>query len=232
MVMKEKRMQLSNNRAYTAIVVGYSFLAILLLSACGNHANRSLGNDTSNQVANKIDSSGAHKAAVNIGNNVNERQDVQEKSKGILDSSVNSISLSNSQSLTLAVGDLDSLVIWEDCECVIIYNTDKSQRFVLHHANGGAKNDFDIFTVSYSDKEERNKKSLVSRFSEFVTENNIRLGMDEEEFLKTYRGKDVKKKEVSSGTIYVFENGYETYLAEYSFVEGRLVSFRIGYDNS
>jgi hypothetical protein len=155
-----------------------------------------------------------------------------DSAKGLLDSSVNNIYFSDIKSVINNIGNVDSLVDWDDCECVTIYNANKSQYFILHHANGGHKNDYDIFTVGYADELKSGKKSMKIDTKEFHTENNIKLGISENEFLQIFKGKELILIKKDSKKICSFDNSYETYLAAYIFKNNKLIEFRIGYDNS
>ena len=120
---------------------------------------------------------------------------------------------------------------WEGCECVILANKDSNQYLELHHSNGGYPNQFDIFTVSYVTPEIKNYRKTVSE--SFTTENGIQLGLSLNAFTKIFSKINFEKEKKSSKEItYRYHDVNNTYLAEYTFKNGSLYKFRIGYDNS
>lgn len=202
----------------------FKLIPCLLAFACGNTVKRPAMEDNAR-----------HRTVVAVQTVAvapKDTTDTEELTKGILDSAIHTMSLFDNNSVVRELGILDSIIQWNDCECATIYNRDTTERLELHHANGGHKNDFDVFSVSFPKAGIKSDKFLISRFHHFQTENNIHLGMTEAAFLAVFKNKIFKKEKAGQETVYIFENGYETYLASYRFRKGYLGAFRFGYDNS
>ncbi|KAA2243454.1 hypothetical protein F0L74_13240 [Chitinophaga agrisoli] len=151
---------------------------------------------------------------------------------GLLDSSVNGIFLSDPKSVLKEIGPIDPVDIPGECECATVYNGDKSQALILYRAYGGRKYEYDVYNVKYSSSFNKRDSSSFLDVKEFKTENGIRLGMSEADFINIYSGKKWEVSKKGGVKEYTFHNEYETYLAVYTFNNGILVEFRIGYDNS
>jgi len=150
----------------------------------------------------------------------------------ITDSSVNGVILDNRLSVVAKFGALDSLIDWNGCECAFVLNKAQSQQLVLHHANGGGKEDYDILTVSNYIPILDTITYLNTNEPFFATENNIHLGMEEAVLLRKFPKVKWDISIDKGKKIYSYHNQYMTYLATYTFVNSKLIEFSIGYDNS
>jgi hypothetical protein len=151
------------------------------------------------------------------------------------DSSINGIIIDDTFSVATRIGNVSSYIDWDYCDCVILENRSETQFLRLHHSNGGFKNQFDIFTVGYAKELNNKQRKRVKKLDEdiFITENGIKLGLMEEQFLQIFSAIKFSRNKMKNDTIiYFYHDIYNTYLAEYKFKNGKLVEFRIGYDNS
>lgn len=155
------------------------------------------------------------------------------KYKKLLDTSISQIVLSNEESVIKSLGDISNSINWESCECITIVNGNQTEYLQLHHENGGRNNSYDIFVVGYLKNLDFDIKfAKKTEIDFFRSENNIYLGLPEETFLNIYYDVQFKSELIGDVKKYFFHDVENTYLAEYWFTKGKLIEFRIGYDNS
>ena len=136
-----------------------------------------------------------------------------------IDSSVNGITLADSNSILNQLGDISSYIIedYDKGECVILSNKNKTQYLEIRRAYGGAKNEYNYFFI------------LEDIF--FQTNKGAFLYMKEQDFLSRYKDLNLKRKIIKDTIIYTFNREDDIYESKYIFINKKLVEISFGYQD-
>ncbi|MFZ4401825.1 MAG: hypothetical protein ACOYO1_17480 [Bacteroidales bacterium] len=156
------------------------------------------------------------------------------------DTSINELSLINSTSIFNSLGDLMPYLDKDkDIPFVFILSKDKKQYFKLSFFPGSNNNEFSYFEIGLlKDKLLKKKNILLSKYKIFITENNIKIGISKQAFLKNRNmhflkteNNDLYTYEVNDFKNSAFLKAYNmsSYRAKYRFDNDTLVQFEFGF---
>jgi hypothetical protein len=145
-----------------------------------------------------------------------------------IDSGINNIFLSDSKSFKKKFGN-KYIMINPETDCIIFLNTTNSETLTLHHESGGDSSSFDIFTVTLS---KGKTKAIKTKEKKFISSKGVYIGMPENSFSKRFNLKCFIRSVKGNTVKYSYHSDEQTFLSEYTFLNGKLISYRIGYDNS
>ncbi len=151
------------------------------------------------------------------------------------DTSIWKYSLLNSDSVDLVLRQ----IILDSNLQISILNRDKSQILSLIKHPGSYKNDFSEFHIKYNVQNKSNL--LIMMNGEFITDNNIKLGISPVE-LNKIKGKADSISGDSSQFVYLYKiddfnsssflkyYNMPFYYSTYYFTKGKLTEFRFGFE--
>jgi hypothetical protein len=118
--------------------------------------------------------------------------------------------------------------LYQADELFIVSNTSYCR---LHIANGGKKGEFQSVTVGrLSTLLNEIKYKGIEYKEDFKTNNSISLGMSLEDFYKTIPKNIKLSKSIKEKSVLIKVNDtFNSYSADYTFLEGHLVEFSFGY---
>lgn len=169
------------------------------------------------------------------------KEKLSQNRKFMPDTSINGLSLINSKSILNSLGDLMQYLEKEkEIPYVLILSKDKKQYLKLSFFPGSNKNEFSYFEIGLlKDKLLNKKNNLLSKYKIFVTENNIKIGISKQAFLKNRNKHFLKTKNNDLYTYEVidFKNSaflkaynMPSYRAKYRFDNDTLVQLEFGFD--
>jgi len=150
-----------------------------------------------------------------------------------IDSSVNGITLADSNSILNQLGDISSYIIedYDKGECVILSNKNKTQYLEIRRAYGGAKNEYNYFFILEEVPKEYQTKLIILPDIFFQTNKGAFLYMKEQDFLSRYKDLNLKRKIIKDTIIYTFNREDDIYESKYIFINKKLVEISFGYQD-
>lgn len=172
---------------------------------------------------------------------------IKEISQIVPDTTINrKLLLSNDKSLYKFYIDYKSIVTIDkirESPVVVFTNKSKTEYLIAYQYEGGIKNDFDCFEISYlkNEQELNNVTNYKTLEENFRTETDISLAMTLEN-LKSIKGSNYEKKEKENLTILTYRNtDFETssflkrynmpsYFMEFTLKENKIEKIKFGFD--
>jgi hypothetical protein len=172
---------------------------------------------------------------------------IKEVNEIVPDTTINEkLFLSNDKSLCKFYIDCKSVATIDkirESPVVIFTNKSKTEYLIAYQYEGGIKNAFDCFEISYvkNEKELSNVNNYSTLENNFRTETDISLGISLEE-LKVIKGSNYEKEEKGNLTILTYRNNdYEVssflkrynmpgYFMEFTLKDNKAEKIKFGFD--